>query len=310
MDKARIVIADDDAENVKMLDELVRAEGHLTKTCGDGEAVLHLVRSWSPHLLLLDVDMPKMSGLECAKKVRSQISSDYVGIMMVTAQSDLSTLQNCFDAGADDYLLKPYRSDELRARMKNNLRIRGVHDSLRRMNRKLEEAATIDELTGLRNMRYLSKRLIDEVEHAKKHRVPLSCIMFDMDHFKQVNDQHDHLFGSQVLHEIGQLVMTKLRASDVPARYGGDEFFILLPGTTLKSAVDVAEQLRKLFETHQFKSGTHATRVTASFGVSGTHHPNDFEVLEARELIRSADSAMYSAKNAGRNRVETYAFIK
>lgn len=310
MDKARIIIADDDAENAKLLEEIVRTDGHQSKICHDGEAVLHMVKSWSPHIVLLDVDMPKLSGIECAKKIRAQSSQDYVGIMMVTAHSDLATLESCFEAGADDYINKPFRSDELRARLRNNIRMKTLHDTLRRANKRLEEAATLDELTGLRNMRYMMKRIVDEVEHAKKHRVPMSAIMFDMDHFKQVNDQNDHLFGSHVLREIGQLVLTKIRASDVAARYGGDEFLILLPGTGLKSALEVAEQLRKLFEAHHIQSGPHSTRVTASFGVAGTHHPNDFDVLDAKDLIRSADSAMYSAKNAGRNKVETFAFVK
>jgi diguanylate cyclase (GGDEF)-like protein len=133
--------------------------------------------------------------------------------------------------------------------------------------------------------------------------------MFDMDFFKTVNDKHDHLFGSHVLREVAQVIQPHLRQTDIAARYGGDEFFIAMPGSPAKEAFDVAERIRKSIEAHTFKSGSYSTKITASFGVAGTQNPEDFTLLDARELMRSADAALYAAKNNGRNRTEAYRFI-
>jgi two-component system cell cycle response regulator len=300
-------VADDDPDNARLVEESVRAEGHLVRACPDGEAALHLMRSWSPDVMLLDINMPKLNGLECLKKVREQSKGSYTGVILVTANSQLDQIILGLDLGADDYITKPYRVDELRARLRGCLRVKALHDALRLTNRRLEEAATFDELTGLRNMRYMAKRLATEVDECLAAKKNLSCMMLDMDHFKMVNDKHDHLFGSYVLSEVGAILRSLLRPTDVAARYGGDEFFVLLPNTSLREAVEIADQLRRAIAAHLFKSGNHATHITSSFGVCGSSSGTEFPKIEAREFIRSADGALYAAKNGGRNRVETAA---
>lgn len=306
--KARVVIADDDVDNAKSVEGLLKLDGHQVRICGDGESALHLVRSWTPHVVLLDINMPKLTGLEALGKIRGLSAGDYIGVIMVTANSGLEEIVAGLDAGADDYIVKPYRVDELRARVRACLRVKALHDSLRRANRRLENAASIDDLTSLYNMRFMMKQFPEEVDAAKKKRAPISCLMFDMDHFKQVNDKHDHLFGSHVLREVAQVIQQFLRAQDLAARYGGDEFFVAMPNTPVKEAAAVAERMRVAIEAHVFKAGSHMARVTASFGVVGAQSASDFAMLEARELMRSADSALYGAKNAGRNRVEVFNF--
>lgn len=308
--KARIVIADDDVESGKIVEEALKQDEHHTRVCSDGESALHMVRSWAPHVVLLDINMPKITGLEALKKIRSLSAGDYIGVMLVTANSGLDEIVTGLDAGADDYIVKPYRVDELRARVRACLRIKVLHDALRRANKRLEDAASIDDLTSLFNMRFMMKQFPEEVEAAKKKRSPISCVMFDMDHFKLVNDKHDHIFGSQVLREVGQVIQQHLRSGDLAARYGGDEFFIAMPGTTIQEATAVADRMRLAIETHVFKAGAHTAKVTASFGVAGAQNPDDYPMLEARELMRSADAALYGAKNAGRNRVEVFNFVR
>lgn len=308
---ARIVVADDDTENAQIIEASLKQDGHQCRLVHDGEAAFHLVRSWLPHLVLLDVSMPKMTGIECLKKIRALSGGEYIGVVLVTANSSLDEIIVGLDTGADDYIVKPYRVDELRARARNCLRIKSIHDSLRRANKRLEEVAMRDDLTGFYNMRYMMKALTEQVEIAKKQRMHLSCVMFDMDHFKQVNDRHDHLFGSYVLREVAQVIQPVIRSTDIPARYGGDEYFVAMPGTSLKEAVEVSERLRKAIQEHTFRSGSYSVRVTGSFGVAGTQDlATDLSTLEPRELVRAADSALYSAKNGGRNRVETYDVVR
>jgi len=307
--KARIVIADDDAENARTVEQGLQADGHQTRVCNDGEAAFHLVKSWMPHILLLDVNMPKLTGLEVLKKVRAMTGGEYVAVILVTGNSGLDEIVMGLDAGADDYIVKPYRLVELCARVRSCLRVKNLNDALRRANKRLEDAACLDDLTALYNMRYVFKRLGDEVENTKKSKHPLSCIMFDMDFFKTVNDKNDHLFGSHVLREVAQVIQPHLRPTDVAARYGGDEFLVLMPNTAIKDAAELAERMRKALEAHTFKAGQASAKVTASFGVAGVKGSEDLVLFEGKELVRSADSALYAAKKNGRNRTEVYAFL-
>ncbi|MGE4232536.1 MAG: diguanylate cyclase [Bacteriovoracia bacterium] len=302
--KARIIVADDDPENLKTVSETLLKEGFHVKAAGDGEAAFKLAQSWIPHVMLLDINMPKMSGLECLKKVRALKTDEHIIVILVTANSQLEEIIQGLDLGANDYIVKPYRMDELRARLRAGLRVKVMYDNLIRANKRLEEISTIDELTGLKNMKYANRRLEEETRSAIKGYKPLSCIMFDMDHFKKVNDEHDHLFGSHVLTEIGQILRAICRPQDIAARFGGDEFFILLPDTDLNHAEQIAQVIRKKIEAHVFESGLHTKRVTASFGVSGIKNKEKIPKLEAMEIVRSADRALYSAKHAGRNCVE------
>lgn len=307
--KARIVIADDDVENAKIVEQGLKEDGHHIRVVGDGEAALHMVRSWSPHIVLLDINMPKVSGTEVLKKIRSLSGTEYIGVLLVTGNSDLDQIVGGLDAGADDYIVKPYRLSELRARVRACLRIKGLHDSLRRVNKRLDDISAVDELTSLPNMRVGLKRLMEEVEKAKKAKTSLGVVLFDMDNFRTVNQKQDHFFGSHVLREVAQIIQPMLRPTDIAARYGGDEFFIAMPGTTIKEAFELAERMRKSIEAHVFKAGAYSTRVTASFGVAGTQGSDDISMLDARELLRSVDAALFGAKNAGRNKTESFSII-
>ncbi|MBI3542551.1 MAG: diguanylate cyclase [Deltaproteobacteria bacterium] len=304
LNRIRIVVADDQEDNARVIEETLKNEGYQVRVAGDGEAALRLVKTWSPQLVLLDINMPKLTGMEVLVAVRALSGGEYVGVILVTANSGLDEVVGGLDAGADDYIVKPFRMPELRARVRACLRTKNLHDSLRRANRRLEELASRDELTMFFNMRFAGQRLADEVAAVRRSRRPISCLMFDMDHFKGINDRFGHLVGSQVLREVAKLVTPFLRTTDVPARYGGDEFLIAMPDTRLKEAAELAERMRKKIESHVFSVDVANATATASFGVAGVDDPQILAALDANALVRAADAALYAAKNGGRNRVE------
>jgi diguanylate cyclase (GGDEF)-like protein len=167
--------------------------------------------------------------------------------------------------------------------------------------RELELLATTDELTGLHNRRSLLHRLKFETARAKRFRAPLSAVMIDLDHFKQINDEHGHAVGDQVLANVGRLLRESVRVIDIPGRYGGEELCVILPNTPIEGACKFAETLRAKLEAQLHYAGPRLLPVTASIGVGSFDH---MEIADAESLLRQADAALYRAKHAGRNRIE------
>jgi diguanylate cyclase (GGDEF)-like protein len=201
---------------------------------------------------------------------------------------------------------KPFEILELLARVRSQLRIKDLHDSLKRANDRLKELVDIDDLTGLFNMRSLYKRLDFELDRARRYDRSVCAIMMDLDDFKRVNDRHDHLFGSHVLMTVGHMIRDNIRKVDFAARYGGDEFLIVLTEITLEGARTFADRLRERIANTTFANDNHSMRLTASLGLALTN-PNRHET-DARALVRYADRALYAAKDNGRNRIEVHAW--
>jgi diguanylate cyclase (GGDEF)-like protein len=195
---------------------------------------------------------------------------------------------------------------ELLARVRTQLRIKDLNDNLQRANDRLKELVDIDDLSGLFNMRSLYKKLDFEIDRARRYKRSLCVMMMDMDEFKRCNDNHDHLFGSFVLAQVGQMVRHNMRKVDFAARYGGDEFLIVLTEIDDKGALVFAERLRKMIEQTVFQSELHKIDMTASFGLAIAEPA--VAPMDARSLVRFADKALYLAKQRGRNRVVQYDF--
>ena len=210
------------------------------------------------------------------------------------------------DAGADDYVCKPFEVSELLARVRSQLRIKDLNDNLKRANDRLKELVDIDDLTGLFNMRSLYKRLDFELDRARRYNRSVAVLMMDLDHFKMVNDKHDHLFGSFVIKQVGKIIRTNIRKVDFAARYGGDEYLVVLTEIAQDGAITFANRLRTKIAECDFNNEFYSIRLTASLGLALTN-PNAHEV-DARALVRYADRALYLAKENGRNRVETFDF--
>jgi len=225
-----LLVVDDDPDNRRFLERVLGAEGYNVVLAETGEEGLRYLEDRNPHLVLLDVDMPGMGGLETLKLVREK--EDYVSVILVTAKTSTEDIVKGLDLGADDYIRKPYNYEELAARVRAQLRIKDLNDKLHDANQKLKRLVEIDDLTGLFNMRSLYGKLDLEIERAMRFGQCVSVIMMDLDHFKRVNDDHDHLFGSFVLSEVGTIIKDNIRKIDIAARYGGDEFLIVLTQTT------------------------------------------------------------------------------
>jgi diguanylate cyclase (GGDEF)-like protein len=297
---ARILIVDDHEDNVELLRARLEHRGFICTTARDGVEALAAVEAEPPDLLLLDLMMPRMDGFEVARRIKRNPNLPFIPIIVQTALDDVEHKVEGLDAGADDYITKPINFAELEARVRSMLRIKRLHEDLEIANVRLQQVATTDGLTGVYNRGHIEQRLHEMFEHAVRLHEPLSCVMFDIDHFKSVNDRYGHQVGDAVLRQFAKMIVGVARDIDKVGRYGGEEFMVLLPGTVLDSAVTFAERARLEVEQHLFRIDGTTLRRTVSCGVAGWPHPG----IEHREhLVRAADDALYVAKALGRNRV-------
>jgi len=298
----RLLVVDDDADSLAIIAEALRWEGYQVQTEISGQGALSAIRSWDPDLILLDVNMPGMNGLEALKDLRHK-EEKYVSVMFISGNTSTEAVIAGLDAGADDYIPKPFDPLELLARVRTQLRIKDLNDQLLKANEKLKELVDTDDLTGLFNMRSVYQRVESELERGRRFGRQVCVVMMDMDYFKSVNDGHDHLFGSFVLTEVGGIVRQNIRTIDLGARYGGDEFLMILTETNADGAMKFCERLRRAIGTKLFKNGKDEIRLTCSIGFAITP-PGDRQT-DARGLVRTADHALYEAKRAGRNCVRS-----
>lgn len=300
---SRLILAvDDDQDNLTLLACTLEHEGYRVEKASSGEEALEKLKVISPDLVLLDINMPGISGLDTLAQLRER--DQYVSVIFVSARNETHDVIRGLDAGADDYVCKPFDPLELLARVRAQLRIKDLNDNLSAANTKLQELVDIDDLTGLYNMRSIYQKLENELSRGKRFGRAVGVVMMDMDDFKQVNDTHDHLFGSFVLSEVGKLIRDNIRSVDFAARYGGDEFLVALSETTVEGAAKFSERLRKVIEAHTFTSKTSSMKLTASLGlcVCEPAHVN----IDAKSLVRYADRSLYEAKHAGKNCVRVF----
>jgi len=304
---ARILIVDDHEDNVELLRARLESWGYTTETATNGREALSKVEAEPPDLILLDVMMPEIDGIEVARRIKGNDSLPFIPIIMQTALDSTENKVEGLEAGADDYITKPIDFAELKARLTSMLRIKRLQEELQEREHQLLEANELlrhtsqtDGLTGLDNRRHLEDRLREMFEHAKRLNEPFSCVMCDLDRFKSVNDTYGHQAGDAVLKQFARILKHEVREIDRVGRYGGEEFMLLLPGTVLDSGVTFAERVRKQVESNTFTFAETSIRRTASFGVSAWPHPR---ISDCDGLMRAADDALYVAKETGRNRV-------
>lgn len=293
-ERPRVLIADDDEDARDTLLDLLASEYEVS-TAADGETAVELARAERPDAILMDLYMPRLNGIQALERLRADASTADIPVIFVSARGDDTVKARTLDLGAADYLQKPFSDRELRARLDRTLRLSQTQEALR-------ELAQTDPLTGLANLRAFRARLEDEVKRARRYATPLTAIMADMDHLKPVNDELGHAAGDRAIAAVAAVIRAELRETDFGARYGGDEFVLLLPHTTADEGRVLAERIcARLKETTLEISGRRIP-IGASFGVACL--PEDGKDLAADALIRAADAALYRAKRAGRSRVE------
>ncbi len=302
--KRRILIVDDDDTSRDLVGKALEYEGYQVRQAENGLLGIGVMNEWHPHLILLDMNMPGMNGLDTLSRLR--VRDEYVSVMFVSANSKIEDVVRGLDGGADDYICKPFVVSELLSRVRSQLRIKDLNDNLKRANDRLKELVDIDDLTGLFNMRSLYKKLDFELDRARRYNRSVAVMMMDLDFFKKVNDDHDHLFGSFVIKQVGKIIHDNIRKVDFAARYGGDEYLVVLTEIGQDGANTFANRLRSKIEESVFQNDLHKIKLTASIGLA-LANPNNMEV-DARTLVRYADRALYQAKESGRNRVEIFDF--
>ncbi|MFZ6027646.1 MAG: GGDEF domain-containing response regulator [Chloroflexota bacterium] len=297
----KILIIDDDNTYRKLLCNILTGKGHEVVEAESGNAAWEMLQSTHYAFIITDWMMPGVSGPELVSRIRKADFPHYTYIIMLTARNAREDIVNGLEAGADDYLTKPFDLDELRARVAIGERILRLESRLRTTLKQLEVLATYDSLTNLLNRRALYEAIRNEWNRAYRENQAISLIMLDVDHFKEINDRHGHLVGDQALCHVAQLLTQHKRSYDIIGRWGGEEFLLLLPNTDLHEATCVAERLRHALATTPFElTARKKLFVFASFGVAGI---NSRKNENFEKYIQRADQALYQAKNAGRDRV-------
>jgi two-component system cell cycle response regulator len=293
----RILIAEDEAVQRRLLESWLTKWGHEVVLAQDGAEAWSILQTEAPPLLaILDWMMPGMNGLQICQELRKSSDRPYVYVLLLTAKSKKQDLLTALEAGADDYLTKPFDTQELRARLETGMRIL-------RLQEQLLFASRHDALTGLLNRRAILEAFEREWARSQREGNCVGLIIADLDHFKKVNDTLGHLEGDTVLRETAQKLRSSIRIYDSVGRYGGEEFLIVLPGCDLRQTREKAERIRILVESELAGNTQRRLPVTASMGVTAGTGDRD-----TKSLLHAADSALYRAKHKGRNRVE-YALV-
>jgi diguanylate cyclase (GGDEF)-like protein len=298
----RILIADDDVVSRRFLAKTLEKWNYeVVAACDGNEAWDLLERDDAPQLVVLDWMMPGKTGPIVCAEVRARAREPYTYILLLTARSDKQDLVEGMESGADDYIAKPFDTQELKVRLRAGRRILDLQTELLAAREALRVQATHDPLTCLWNRFAILDILTRELNRAIREQTGLGVVMVDLDHFKNVNDSYGHLAGDAVLREAARRMQDSLRSYDAVGRYGGEEFLVVLPGSTDSSALHLAERLRETICSQSIDFPEGSLRASISLGVTAWSRgvPPTPEML-----IHAADDALYHAKALGRNRVE------
>ena len=301
--KLQVLIADDDSLSRKILAAKLGKSGYDVRLATTGDEAWDILASEdSPRLVVLDWMMPGKSGVQVCELIRSKVGTRYVYVVLVTGKSQQDDIITGLQAGADDYLKKPYDFAELEARLRTGQRILDLEQRLIDAQNALHFQATHDGLTGLLNRSAVLHALDRELSRAARDQTSVGIALIDLDHFKVINDTYGHTVGDRVLCESMVRGKSVLRPYDFLGRYGGEEFLAVLPGCNREDAKTVAERIRVRIASQPLMCDGNAVHISASFGVTcSADWPSNTVRLA---LIRAADEALYRAKSAGRNRVE------
>lgn len=298
----RILVVDDNRDNVEIIATRLRFRGYQIDEASDGAQAIASVHKNAPDLILLDVMLPDIDGYEISRRLKGDDKLPFIPIILVTARDTTQDKVAGLDAGADDYLTKPINFPELEARVRSMLRIKKLQDEIELKNKELERLSISDGLTGLFNHRHIHALLNQEFERSERTGERITVAMLDLDKFKNVNDTHGHQAGDRVLEDMAEILRESAREIDRLGRYGGEEFMVLLPDTSIEDAEVFVERVRREVARRAFHIGDdkEPLHMTISGGIATYPHPR---IKNPETLVRLADEALYTAKTSGRNKV-------
>ena len=289
----KILVIDDSTTSVVILENMLKNMNIETISANNGESGIEMASKEQPDLILLDILMPGIDGFETCKRLKNNHNTSEIPIIFISAKDESVDKVKGLELGAIDYIAKPFDIGELRARIGVVLRILELHE-------KNTALANTDELTKLYNRRYFFNIFEREVLQAKITGKPLAVMLFDIDHFKNVNDTYGHIAGDKILEQMGKVISENKYPLDVVARYGGEEFIVLMPQTPQKEAARAAEKLRSTIDQWQWDIGDKTISVSVSIGLVSME---SIDSSDLSEIVQRADDSLYVAKEHGRNRV-------
>ncbi len=305
MAESTILLVEDDKIQGKATKDYLESTGYKVVLAEDGKSAIKAVKTKAIDLIVLDLVLPDINGNEVCRWLKLNQDTRGLPIIMLTAKSSTNDKVISLTAGADDHLSKPFNESELGARIYACLRTKALQDELRDKNRQLEEVlskvevlAITDPLTHLYNRRHFENLIENEFAGTARYKSPATCLMIDVDYFKSINDEYGHRTGDIVLKEISNIIKSCLRKVDTVARWGGEEFVVLLPRTKKEDSYVAAERILNTISGYTFTGVKR--QVTVSIGIAGIPDPS---VDTAEKLVDASDVAMYEAKSSGRNRI-------
>ncbi|HEX6962825.1 MAG TPA: diguanylate cyclase [Lacipirellula sp.] len=298
----KVLVADDDAVTRRLLEGSLRRWGYEVVAACDGLAAAQILQEpEAPRLVVLDWQMPGADGIQLCRQLRQKAADAYTYVLLLTANQAKDDVIEGLEAGADDYVTKPFEPQELRVRLRNGKRIIHLLQQLTAARETLRDMASRDPLTGLWNHNAIIELLEKELHRSERQETSVGVLLVDLDFFKKINDTYGHLVGDEVLKQAAEAMREAVRPYDAVGRFGGEEFLIVLPGCDEINTVSHGQRLRQALSRVEVAAGDVVVQFTASVGVS---HIKPGDLADAASVIAAADAALYAAKSAGRDRIE------
>ena len=303
--KKRILIIDDSQFCIKITSDILKRAGYQVLEATSGMKGIQIATKKAPDLIILDLIMPIIDGIETAKRLKQKAKVKEIPIIFLTTGDVKTFITDAYQSGGIDYIMKPVNKEELLVRVKTQLELRRKtlalkksHEIIQQKNYELNQLIITDGLTQLYTRDYILKKIEEAIRRFKNNKEVFSLIMLDIDYFKNLNDQYGHCCGDFVLKKISDLLRDNLRKTDTIARWGGEEFLILLPAVNLKNAYHKTKMLLEHVREKEYTFDNHQISTTISFGIA-TYDSN----ISVDEIIKAADQKLYQAKNNGRNQI-------
>lgn len=293
-----ILIVDDDSGTRNSIYEFIDMAGYKSFETSSAEEALEIIKTNTIHVVITDIRLPGMNGLELTDLIKNSYDTD---VIVITGYIGDYSYEEAINKGASDFVSKPIRFEELLLRLRRVLRERNITKERALMLKRLQDLAITDGLTNLYNSRYFYKQLDSEVNRSKRYNHPLSLLFMDIDHFKHYNDNYGHLEGDKVLAGVGKVIKSCLRKMDTAYRYGGEEFTVILPETSRGEVMTVAKRIKDVMENKKF-SPQSGKSVSITISIGATEYCRDERISE---FVQRADKAMYLSKQRGRNQIST-----